>query len=131
MANQKPIFPLTPKTSIATIVNADGTTKKTLVTAGADGTRLDQLRVCSDDTANCTLQFFTSLDGGTTWAIQGEVIVAAGSGTNGTLGWTEGLSSLNSDNALAMQAGEVLGVAAKAAVTAGKTVTITARCGDF
>lgn len=129
--NTKPIFPGTPKTSTVAIANADGTTKKTLVTAGVAGARLDQIRVCSDDTAAVTLQFFSSIDGGATWVIQGEVIVPAGSGTNDTALWVEALDSLNSENAMAMQAAEVLGVAAKTAVTSGKTVTITARWGDF
>ena len=130
-ANTDPVFPLTPRTSPVTILTADGTTKKTLVTAGANGSRLDQIRVCSDDTAQVILQFFTSIDGGTTWAILGEVIVPAGSGTNGSALWVEALDALNAENAMALQAAEVLGVAAKSAVTAAKTVTITARRGDF
>lgn len=129
--NTKPIFPGTPKTSTVIIANADGTTKKTLVTAGVAGARLDQIRVCSDNTVPVTLQFFSSIDGGSTWAIQGEVIVPAGSGTNGTSPWVEALDSLNAENAMALQAAEVLGVSAKSAVTSGETVTVTARRGDF
>ena len=39
-ANTNPIFVLAPKTAAVQIVNADGTTKKTLLTAGANGARV-------------------------------------------------------------------------------------------
>lgn len=130
-ANIDPIFPLTPKTAAATIVYADSTNKKTLLTAGANGARLDQIRICSDDTAAVIVQVFSSINGGTTWHILGEVVVPIGAGTNGTEQWVDVLETLNSEDALALQAVELIGVAAKAAVTSGKTVTVTARYGDF
>lgn len=62
-ANTSPIFPLNPKTSPVTIVNADSTTKKTLFTSGANGSKLDAVKVLSDDSATVTLSFYANKSG--------------------------------------------------------------------
>lgn len=128
-ANTSPIFPLTPKTSPVTIVNADGTTKKTLLTAGTNGTKLDAVKIVSDDTATVTLSFYLT-KGGTDYLV-GTVSVTAGTGVTPGTSPAEALEYVNDGYALALEAGVVLKVAASASVTSGKTVTIVAHAGDF
>jgi hypothetical protein len=133
-ANTTPIFPLTVQTSAATIVNADGTGEKTLVTAGANGTRIDAVSITSTDTAAVTLTVLVH-DGTTSYAV-GEIAVPAGSGTNGSAPAIKGLSAdglpwLDASGSLFLKTGWSLRVAAKAAVTSAKTVTLVAFSGDY
>lgn len=128
-ANTSPIFPLTPKTNPVTVVNADGTTKKTLLTAGTNGTKIDAIKVVSDDTATVTLSFYLT-KGGTDYLI-GTVAVTAGTGITAGTSPAEALEYLNDGYALALEAGVIVKVAASASVTSGKTVTIVAHAGDF
>lgn len=133
-ANTAPIFPLTVQTSATTIVNADGTAEKALVTAGADGTRVDAVSITSTNSAAVVLAVKVH-DGTTSYAI-GEVSVPAGSGTNGSAPAIKGLSAeffpwLDASGSLFLKAGWSLRVAAKAAVTSGATVTLVAFSGDY
>lgn len=128
-ANTSPIFPLTPKTSTVTLVNADGTTKKTLITAGANGSKIDAVKILSDDTATVTLSFYLN-KGGTDYLV-GTVSVTAGTGITAGTSPAEALEYVNDGYALALEAGIVLKVAASASVTSGKTVTVVAHAGDF
>ena len=133
-ANTSPIFPLVVQTSAATIVNADGTGEKTLVTAGANGTRIDVVSITSTDTAAVMLTVLVH-DGTTSYAV-GEIAVPAGSGTNGSTPAIKGLSAeslpwLDASGSLFLKAGWSLRVAAKAAITSTKTVTLVAFSGDY
>ena len=47
-ANVTPIFPSVVNNGRVTIVNADGTTAKSLFSAGSNGSRVDQI-VCTSD----------------------------------------------------------------------------------
>jgi hypothetical protein len=127
-ANTNPIHPLVPQNPATTVANADGTTKKTVLTAGTNGTRLDSLHICSDDTAQTLLNFY--LNAGSSDSFIGQVAIPAGAGS-GSTSWQEGLATLNSNLAMALAAGAILKVAANAAVTSGKTVTIVAFAGDY
>lgn len=133
-ANTSPIFPLVVQTSAATIVNADGTAEKALVTAGANGTRIDAVSITSTDSAAVTLAVRVN-DGTTSYAV-GEIAVPAGSGTNGSAPAIQGLSAgslpwLDASGSLFLKAGWSLRVAAKAAITSTKTVTLVAFSGDY
>ncbi|MHC1788655.1 hypothetical protein [Solidesulfovibrio sp.] len=128
MATQ-PIFPGTIKNGGVSIANADAATKKVLYTAPASGVRVDQIRVCSNDTAAVVLAFALTIS-----AVDyplGEVLVPAGAGTDGSTLWVDALGSLNNDQPLFLASGSVLKVNAKVAVTAGKTVSVTLFGGDF
>ncbi len=129
MANTSPIFPLTPKTSPATIVNADSTTKKTLFTAGANGSKLDAVKVLSDDTATVTLSFYATKSG--TDYLIGTVAISPGTGVTAGTSPADALEYINDGYALAIEAGVIIKVTASAAVTSGKTVTVIAHSGDF
>ena len=133
-ANTSPIFPLTVQTSAVTIVNADGTGEKALVTAGANGTRVDAVSATSTGTGTVTLTVLLH-DGTTSYAV-GEVAIPAGSGTNGTTPAAKVLSAeflpwLDASGSLFVRAGWSLRVAAKTAVASGKTVAIVAFSGDY
>lgn len=125
----EPIFPGTIKNNGVSIANADGTTKKTLYTPGAAGSRVDQIRVTSTDTANVILVVSLTISG-VDYPL-GEVQVPAGAGTDGSTSWIDALSSLNLDESLFIAAGTTLKVNAKAAVTAGKTVYAVPFAGDM
>lgn len=127
-ANTNPIHPLVPQNPAVTVSNADGTTKKTVLIAGANGTRLDSLHICSDDTAQALLNFY--LNTGNSDSFIGQVAIPAGSGS-GSTAWQEGLATLNNNLSMTLAAGAILKVAASAAVTSTKTVTIVAFGGDF
>lgn len=69
-ANTQPIFPLTPKVSWATLTTAntakDGTgTVATVFTAGADGSRIDQIKVRALGTNVATVMRFFVNNGST------------------------------------------------------------------
>ena len=51
-----PVLPQTPKITPVTIVNADGTTVKTVFTAGANGSKIVGLSATNTDAAGYTLQ---------------------------------------------------------------------------
>ena len=133
-ANTAPIFSLVVQTSAATITNADGTGEKTLVTAGANGTRIDVVSITSTDTAAVMLKVLVH-DGTTSYAV-GEIAVPAGAGTNGSALAVKGLSLaflpwLDASGSLFLRTGWSLRVAAKAAITSTKTVTLVAFSGDY
>ena len=110
-----------------TITNADGTTKKQAVQAGAAGARLDSLHICSDDTAAVNLDFYATVSGVDYFI--GRVQIPAGAGYG--LPWQEGLATLNNNLSMSLAAGTLIKAAATAAVTAGKTVTIFPMSGDY
>ena len=128
------IYPQTPGTAVATIVPADTTAKKTVMTAGENGAKVAFVAVTSDDTSDKTLAVYVN-DGVTDGHI-GDVVIPDGSGTNGTdkavslLNATD-LPFLPADLTIPLKAGDVLKIAAKAAVTADKTIYVTAFYGDY
>lgn len=133
-ANTTPIFPLSIQTSAVSFANADGTSEKTIVTAGSEGTRIDVLLVTSDDT---TARVFRLLvNNGTTSFIVGEVSVPVGAGTDGATLSVKVLAAsvlpwLDSSGSLFLKAGWTLKAAAKVAVTSGKTIAFVAFSGDY
>jgi hypothetical protein len=126
--NTAPIYVAAPFTGIQTFENADGTAKKTIITPGANGFRLDSLHCCLDDTAAATVNFYATV-GGTDYFI-GQVAVASGAGVSNA--WVEALTTLNTN--MSMVFGNVV-TAIKAsvatAVSTGKTLTIMALGGNF
>ena len=129
-ANVNPIFELTPQAGAQTFVNADATNKKTLITAGAAGFRLDAISICSNDISAVNLAFYIDI-GGTDYYI-GNVLVAIGSGYTTVLK-VDGLIQLKPAflNCIVLPAGALLECNSVAAVAAAKTVTVVALGGDF
>jgi len=126
--NTKPIFAGTPKNPGVTLTSVDGTSKKPLITAGANGTRVDSLHVATDDTAAANLVVYLSRDGADHYL--GTVVIPAGAGGTGA-SYVELLDYLNAGNPMTLEAGVTLTVGPVAAITVGKTLTVIAWGGDF
>ena len=130
----QPIFIQTPQAAEATFVNADGTTPKDLIEAGASGSKILDINVTSDDTATVNMQVFVH-DGATAYLL-GTVPVATLSGTDGAavsvnLLDSDYIAGLDADGQLAVPTGYKIQVAPLGAVTAAKTVTVIAFGGSF
>jgi len=140
MAKQKDLF-LTKAyrlttTTRQTFVNADGTTIKDICAAGTDDSNIIQLIVASDDTAAKTLLLY--LNDGTNNNPIGHLIIPIGAGTNGTTNFANGLTSTIpilidavGNYYIPLPAGCKLRAGMLAAVTAARTITVTAILGDF
>lgn len=135
-ANTNPIFgkiaaPGTP----ATIVPADTTTSKTIITADAtNGSILTGISVTSDDSAARNLGLYIGL-GGVDYLV-GTIAVPALSGTDGATPAVNLLSlgsipGLNPDGSLALPPGAIVRVASTATITAAKKITIVPFALDY
>lgn len=132
-ANTKTIYEVLPVNAAVTFVNADGTSKKSILTgqasANAAGTRVDSVMISSDDTANRDLAFYITI-GGTDYYI-GNVSVPLGSGYT-TVIRVEGMNVLSPYlRYLALAPSAILKANMVVAVTAAKTVTVLAMGGDY
>lgn len=132
-----PIFPGSINAGQQTFVNADGTTKKTLLTAGSSGTRVDTISATSDDTSTRVMQLWVTT-GGVDYLL-GEVSITLGAGSDGT---TKAISVLNvtdlpwvrdegGNKVIYLESGEVLKGMMKVAVTAAKTIYLRAQGADY
>lgn len=138
-AGTSPIFYATPKTAGVQVANADGTTKKTLLTAGANGSIVLGIEATTTDTAVNDVGLYIQVGGsGTVYPIGGKR-VAIGSGDATAANPTAAVSLLDvgqlpfllPDGSLQLGAGDVLQVGVQAAVTSTKTLTIVAQYGDY
>lgn len=129
-ANTSPIFALTPTLGANTFVNADAQTVKDIVTAGANGLRIDGIFMSSDDTTAREIAFYIH-DGTTAWYI-GSVTVPIGAGYT-TVARVDALLTLRPAalNALILPATYKLQAKAVVSVTAAKTVTVVAIGGNY
>lgn len=133
-----PVFVQTPKVGVVQIVNADASNSKTVITAGANGSKAVSVTVVSDDTSAriLTLRITRSATNYPICAVS----VPASSGTDGTtvavnLVNSTILPGLPTDNDgqryLFLQSGDTLTVVSGTTVTAAKTITLTAVYADF
>lgn len=133
MAN-RPIFPGTIKNVGLDIENGDGTTAQDLVTAGTDGSRINNISVTSNDTA--AIDLIVSYYDGTTDFTIARVTIPIGAGTDGT---TPPVSLLNNtdmpflgdDLSYYLEGTDKLRIAAQTAVTAAKKIQVVATYGDY
>ena len=132
-----PVFTQTPSLSLAQILPADTTAAKTIVTAGANGSKVTGLSASSNDAARIVV---LNLVRSAVSYILTTVTVAANSGTDGTTASvnlinTTILPSLPIDNDgqpyLLLKSGDTLTAAVTVAVTAAKTISIAAIGADF
>lgn len=128
--NTSPIFSATPHVSGAQFTSADTTTKKTLLTAAANGTRIDGITVCTNDTAAAPLAFY--INDGTTDYYLGVVPVPIGSGYT-TISRVDALATLGPSltAALILPTGYILKAACVATMTAAKVTDVICLAGDF
>lgn len=124
-----PIWELAPVSPGVQIVPADTTTKKTLVTPGTNGTRVDEIMASSNDTAAVVLDFYMTVSGVDYYL--GDVTVPIGAGYT-TVARKDCMAVLAPVlGYLAFPSGSVLKVAAHATITAAKQVDIVAQGGDY
>jgi hypothetical protein len=117
--------------SAVTFVNADGTTAKSLYTAGANGSIVVSISACSSDTSAVNMQVFAN-NGSTNYLI-GTVNIPASSGANGTANSVALLNTTAMPHAkldssgnptIQLPSGWSLQVAPLANVTSAKTVYV-------
>lgn len=138
-ANTSPIFIKNRKVAVVTIVPADTTTLKTLMTAGSEGSRLLAINVVTDDTAANVVGMYVQVAGAGSNYPLGVKSVALRSGdpTNAAavpsvnIMDLAAVAGLDPDGSLGLGAGDVVKVGVQATVTAGKTVTCMAIYGDY
>lgn len=139
MAKQTSLFLHTGVNAAAiTFVNADGTTAKTVFTAGSNDSDLKMLSITSNDTASVNMQV-EYFDGSTAYLI-GTVRAVTLTGTDGAANAVDLLNStalpfLPVDDAgkryIPVKTGHTIKVAPVATVTAAKTVTVVAIGYDY
>ena len=135
---REPVFVQLPKITPVSFVNADGTAKKTLVTAGTDGTKVLDGTITSTDTAARNVQLW--LTRSAVSYLIGTVAVAIAAGSDGT---TNGVRLLDTTlipglpldhdghKFILLQSGDTLQVNMLVAVTATKEVDVVAMSIDF
>jgi hypothetical protein len=137
--SNQPIFPKTVGLGITKIVPADTTTLKTLYTAGADGSTIENILVSSTDTAARDLQFVITVSA--VDYILGTLTIPINSGNTAAVAPVSVFKHANfvsiltidtNGNAiLRLPAGSVLRVKVLVAVTAAREISITCQGGDF
>jgi hypothetical protein len=137
-ANPTPIFinqgNFTPGRIAAANTASDGSgALVTLVTAGADGSRVDGVRfINSQATAAAAAakvwRIFLSDTGGTNFRIIGEVIAAAVTRSNTVAGQT---TIYTFDQAIIMQSGQIISVCQSVYTTAADQTDATAYAGNY
>lgn len=129
-----PAFVSTIRTPAANIAAGDGTGFKTLMVAGASGSRVEAVLVTNSDPANAYMLQVAIKVGVTDYPI-GEVSAPAGAGTNGS---TAGVNLLGGFPALSTNSGELylaagaeLRVRSKTTVSGANVVSLVAQGGDY
>lgn len=117
-----------------TILPADTTTPKDLLTAGSSGARVDSISVVSDDTAEMVLNVY--MHDGTTAFLIGAITVPTLSGTDGVapavsvLNLTD-MPFLPEDLTYFLAGTHKIQVGVQTTVTTAKTVTVVAMYADY
>lgn len=131
------VFVQSPMTTPMSFVNADGTSKKTLYTAGSNGSKVVRINATTTDTSNNTVQLW--LTRSSTSYLIGTAVVTTLAGTNGTQATQDlipsSLITLPTDNDgqryLFVQSGDTLQASVTVAVTAAKELDIVTIASDF
>jgi hypothetical protein len=127
-ANIDPIFEAVPVVEGQQFTSADTTAKKSLVTGGANGTRIDSIMCSTNDTAAVNLAFYIN-DGATDLYI-GVVALPIGAGYT-TVPRIEGMATLNGLGYLVLPSGHILKCNCVATMTAAKTTDVVVMGGDY
>ena len=128
-ANTTPIFTGTVVQAALALTSATTTTAQTLIAAGTNGTRLDNITLTTTDTASnwYTLSLLIS---GVSYPI-GQVYVSAGSGTNSSMPAVNLLQILLGGPSMYLAYGTTLQVAPATTITSAKTTYVTCNGGTF
>lgn len=132
------VFVQTPKVTPKSILPADTTTKVTIATAGANGSKVVGITVTSTDTGTRILQVW--LTRSATSYLIGSFIIPIGAGTDGAISvfnlfGSSLLPGLPVDNDgqryMFLESGDTLQASVTVAVTAAKEIDIATIFGDF
>ena len=135
-AGTVPIFIQSVDTATKALVNADGTAVFTLVTSGANGSRVVAVTATTDDTAAIDYSLYIQRNAAGSNFLIGTVSVPAASGNASATPAVDLLDPakikcLDLDGTLILGSTDLLRVAARTAVTAAKTTNIVALYGDY
>jgi hypothetical protein len=132
-----PSFISTPQTPTGQFENADGTSFKTLFTAGSDGSRVDSLLGTSTDTVSAYVVQLALQKSSVDYVI-GEVSIPIGAGTNGS---AKSVAMLNQtdipglayteNGSLYLESGVALRARVKTAVSGSFVVQIVGVAGSY
>ena len=132
------IFAQSIKTSGLQLTPAHTTALQTLFTAGANGSRIDNIFVSSTDSSAKDLQFVLTIS--SVDYIIGMLPIPANSGNSNSLPIVNVLghaqfaalnSDLNGNKYLFIPAGAILKVKAGSTITTAKVINVIAQCGDY
>lgn len=128
-----PVFTQAVNNTVVTIVNADGTNKKTAYTPGANGSIIESILVTNTDTNAYTLNIYATISA--TDYLIGTVTIPLSAGnttsapTVNLLSATSNFGSIlpvdvSGNKVLTVPSGTTIKVAVTGAVTAAKTITV-------
>ena len=133
-----PVFVQTPKVTRTTFTSADTTTAKTIATAGANGSKVVGIQICSDDTSARAIQF--GITRSATFILLGTINLPIAAGTDGAVPAVNGFNPsympglpVDSDGEryIFMESGDTLQAKMVVSITAAKTVSVSVVQGDF
>jgi hypothetical protein len=134
-----PIFPQSIKNGSVQIANSDASNLKTIITPGADGSRVDALFVSSTDTSARDLQLVVT-KGGVDY-ILGTISIPANAGNTNAVALVNAFAQsnissalttdLNGNRILMLENGSVLKARSLTTVTATRFINLFASYGDF
>jgi hypothetical protein len=131
-----PGFASTPKITPQSILPADTTTKKTIFTAGASGSKVVAVLATSTDTGTRIIQLWLTRSG--TSYLLGSCLIGIGAGTDGaavTANILTMMMALPKDNDgqryVFLESGDTLQASVTVTVTAAKEIDITAIGGNL
>ncbi len=131
-----PAFASVPKITPMSFVNADGTNKKTVFTAGSSGSKVTAIVCTSTDTGTRILQLY--LTRSATNYLLGSYLIAIGAGSDGVavtgnlLTMTMALPNDNDGQRyIFLESGDTLTVMVTVAVTAAKEIDVIAIGGNL
>jgi hypothetical protein len=127
--NNQAIFELVPTVKGVSFALADTTTKKTIQTGGTNGTRIDEIFVSTNDTADVNLAFYIN-DGATDFYI-GNVYIPTGSGYTTEIRIDAIATLCPSLGYLVLPNTYILKANCVASMTTGKITTVVAIGGDY
>lgn len=132
-----PVFPQTPQMGVQQFLNADASNKKTIITAGVNGTKVLSLTATSTETANARVAQVWLTRSGVSYLLT-SVNIPVNSGFDGTTASVNLMNdtqwpgqSFSDGNFFFLQSGDTLQVSMSTTITAGKEIDIVANYLNF
>jgi len=127
-----PVFVESPNLGVATIENADGTNVADVFTAGASGSRIENIFAIHDDVTAAVMVLLWMNDGVNTHLLGSIPMVVATAGTPRIEGdYLQSVAWLGSDASIVLPAGHKIQASLQSAITASSSCSVYAIGGDF